>query len=437
MASVANPSSPANPFAPRAVLAMLVVGAMAFLLTLYFIGIDEMGADPGKSSGHAAAKGLDGFAGLAQLLESGGLDVTVSRNEGDLDDYGLLILTPSRSAKAEDLRQIVARRTYAGPTIVVLPKWLAAPVPEWQENGKKGWVSIGGVQPPEWQGFADDVTIAVTRVAGGWTGGSFTGPLPRRDAVLSGSSTSLVPLVTTMGSDGKTKVLAAYRADGGRYPMLERMAGVSPRRAGIEGETYRHPVVFVFEPDLLDNYGLASRENAYLARAIVTAASGGERLPVTFDLTQNGLGRSMNLLTLAFTPPFLAATICLVLAAGVVGWRGFCRFGPPASEVRALAFGKQQLIANSANIIRRSGRLHLLGAPYAALMRQRFVHKLALQRHRDIAAQDAAIDRRLAVLAPDATAFSALARQLSTARGVHDLVRTAKAMKSLERKIAK
>jgi hypothetical protein len=45
----------ANPFSPRAVLAMLVVGALAFLATLYFIGIGEVGNDGNcPSSEHLA-----------------------------------------------------------------------------------------------------------------------------------------------------------------------------------------------------------------------------------------------------------------------------------------------------------------------------------------------------------------------------------------------
>ncbi|MCB2049931.1 MAG: DUF4350 domain-containing protein [Novosphingobium sp.] len=424
--------SPANPFSPRAVLAMLIVGAIAFVLTLYFIGIDETGKDPGASSGHAAATGLDGFAGFVRLLENGGLQVNVSRNEGDLDGYGLLILSPPRNAKGDDLWQIVTRRHFLGPTIVILPKWVAAPAPVWQKDAKKGWVSLSGAQPPGWAGFADDVQVELSKVKGGWSAGALSGALPRRNRVLSGVAPSLVPLVTAQGEDGKPRILAAYRDDGGHYPMLEQMAGIAPQRAD-DDDNYRAPVIFVFEPDLLNNYGLSSRQNAFLARTLINAASEGENLPVTFDLTQNGLGRSMNLLTLAFTPPFLAATICLIMAAVVVGWRGFRRFGPPLSEERDLAFGKQQLVANSAGIIRRSGRLHLLGAPYAALMRQRFTQKLALQRVGDDAAMDAAIDRRLAVLAPDRPPFSVLASQLVAAHGAHDLLRAAKALKSLER----
>src|SRR5690606_6603248 len=98
-----------------------------------------------------------------------------------------------------------------------------------------------------------------------------------------------------------------------------QMAGM-PSSFGGDAD-YLHPLIFVFEPDLLDNYGMAQRENALLAERLVSAASGGERIPVIFDLTLNGLGRSANLLTLAFTPPFLAATICLIIAGIIIGWR--------------------------------------------------------------------------------------------------------------------
>ncbi|OCC25421.1 hypothetical protein MB02_01860 [Croceicoccus estronivorus] len=420
-----------TPFSPRIVLGMLLFGAMAFLLTLYFIGADETGGGTNDGGGHAGGKGLNGYAAMASLLGKGGYHVTLSRNEGDLSSYGLLVLTPPHGADGQELAEIVARRRHAGPTLVILPKWYASSLPAEQKNAKKGWVALYGSGSPEWKGFADDIAVTISR-AKGWQGGGLTGPLPDAKQNQSGTGSRIIPLVRT--SDG-SRVLAGYVADEGTYPALNAMAGIDPGYGGQNDNI--HPLIFVFEPDLLDNFGMADRANALLASKLIRAASETAEGDVVFDLTQNGLGRSMNLLTLAFTPPFLAATLCLVIAAIVVTWRAFRRFGPPLTESRAIAFGKRQLVENSAGFIRRTRRLHLLGPPYAALMRKRIAHALGLRWRDDGHAMDEDIGRALAARHHTGTPFHALTEKLGHARSQHELLRTAEELKQIERMLGK
>jgi hypothetical protein len=418
-----------SPFSPRAVLAILVAGAIAFLLTLYFIGAGEFGNDSNSDGGHAGGKGLNGFAALTRLVESSGRTVEVSRNEGKLSAFGLMVLTPPHYADGEELAKAVDGRRSIGPTIVILPKWHAAQAPDFQKDAKRGWVIISGSGSPEWKGFADDVSVSLGK-AQGWRMGDLAGQLPDRNQVQSGGgSTNLIPLVRS----GDGRVLAAYFADEGHYPALNQLAGM-PASFGGDSD-YLHPVIFVFEPDLLDNYGMARRENALLADRLITAASNDKRLPVTFDLTLNGLGRSTNLLTLAFTPPFLAATLCLIIAGIIIAWRALRRFGPALSEGRPIALGKRQLVINSAGFIRRTGRLHLLGPPYAALLRGRIANLLGLRKQEEIGALDRQIDSRLAARGIDNPDFSQLARQLGESRNAHELLRAAQAIKLIERKL--
>jgi hypothetical protein len=227
------------------------------------------------------------------------------------------------------------------------------------------------------------------------------------------------------------RILAGFMADEGQYPDLYAMAGMDPASGGDDEDLY--PLVFVFEPDLLDNYGMARRENAVLADRLFGAIAPAGKGPVVFDLTFNGLGRSTNLLTLAFTPPFLAATLCLLIAAIAIAWRAFRRFGPPLAEERRIAFGKSQLVRNSAALIRRTGRLHLLGAPYAAMIRARMTRALGLHRTGSVPDTDAAIDRLLAARGAETSDFSARAERLGQARTVHELLRAAQALKQIER----
>lgn len=412
-----------SPFSPRTVLGMLLFGAVAFLLTLYFIGVGETGPGDNNGGEHVGGRGLNGFAGWAALLEKQGYAVERNRNEGALARPGLLILTPPPFAKGADIAKVVNERRHIGPTLVITPKWMAGPSSG--KGAKKGWVDLSGTMSPKWDGFADDATVTIGKVSG-WRFDGLAGRLPKEDVVQYGSGTSLVPLVR----GGNGRVLAAFQADNGYYPWLNRLGGMPEDFGGSDEEI--HPVVFVFEPDLLDNYGMARRENGELGVRLVDALVDRDE-PVMFDLTLNGLGRSANLLTLAFTPPFLAATLCLIIAAIITGWRAFRPFGPALAEARRIAFGKRQLVANSAGFIRRTGRLHLLGPPYAALLRDRMARALGVRVQADGALTEAEIDRLLQARGLDPNAFSAPAQRLRAARHPNDLLRNAHALKTLER----
>jgi hypothetical protein len=195
----------------------------------------------------------------------------------------------------------------------------------------------------------------------------------------------------------------------------------------------RYPVIVVFDPDFLNNYGFAHRENAVATEALVRLALRGESTQVMFDLTLAGYGRSESLLELAFTPPFLAATLCLLLAAGVALWRAYHRFGPPMLAGRSIAFGKRALVGNAAGLLRRAKRLHLVGAPYADAVRERLVKALALPARLEPQAAEAAIDRALHARTGQSDAFSNASAALRAARGPRDMLRAAQTLSSLER----
>lgn len=419
-------AAPSNPFSPRAVLALVVFGAAVFVALLYMIGSGMTGST-NDGGGHAGGKGLNGYAAFAGYLEKRGYTVRRTRAEGSLDKPGLLVLTPPASADGGEIEKVVNARRAIGPTLVIAPKWQTAPTGANAKGAKSGWVELTGTQSPSWSGFLDDVSVDIKPLkAGGWAAGGLHGPLPDPKVVQSGKGPQLSPLVESDAGD----MLAAYLDDGGYYPALAQMS-VNQASEGDDDDLY--PVVVVFEPDLLDNYGFADRGSAQLADRLVAAMGADRAQGVSFDLTLNGLGRSANLLTLAFTPPFLAATLCLLLAAVVVGWRAFLRFGPPRVAGRAIAFGKRALVANAAGLIRRTRRLHLIAAPYAARARDRLVRSLAITRHADVERTEAAIDRALAARRPDAPPFSAIAARLRAARSPHDILKAAQDLHAIER----
>ena len=422
-----------SPFSPRILLAVVAVGAAAFLLLLYAIGAGWDGGRDKNGGAHAAANGLNGFAGLVRLLESAGHDVVLSRSEAGLDDEGLLVLTPQHGADGDAIAEIIEARRYVGPTLLILPKWLAISAEQIPGiDARQGWVLIGGAAAPDWlQDLTDEeewkAEIAERKR---WDGLGLTGAMPDPKQVQALGGTHILPLVTDEGGD----VLAGYMEDKGTYPVLAEASNLPVRDPDeLDTDEDLWPVVVVAEPDLLNNYGLADRNRAELAHAIIDAALEDYELPIVFDLTVAGLSRSENLLTLAFRPPFLAATLCLILAALVIAWRAFRRFGPPMAESPALAMGKRQLARNSGGLVARAKRLHLLGPPYAALLAARLAEALGI-REAEPQAREAAIARTLAArgLAPDYTEW---ADALRRARRPAELLRAASALRSIERTV--
>ena len=418
-------------FSRGTALGMVLIGALAFVGLLYWLG--NSGGPANNGGGHAGGRGLNGYAALAAMLSADGLEVRRARNKAGLTGPGLLILTPPANAKGSEIEEIVAAHRAAGPTMVIAPKWQAVTMAN-NPKARRGWTKIVGTAAPEWPGFRDDIRVDLSnRAARGWQGGGSSGRLPQDRQVLSGEGAGLIPLVTS----GDGRVLAAYDEGNGEPRALDAFAGVPRRQQRSDDEAAQpvFPLIFVFEPDLLDNWGLADRATGLMARRLVLAAAGEDDEPVTFDLTLNGLGAARNLLTLAFEPPFVAATACLLMAMLAIGWRAFNRFGPAFQQGREIALGKTMLVRNSAELIRRAGRMHLIARPYAEAARERLVIALGLPRGRPMEETDRAIDLAQTRRGITAMPFSQAAARLSAAKRAHDVVRGAADVQHIEKEL--
>ncbi|QIQ87909.1 DUF4350 domain-containing protein [Erythrobacter sp.] len=417
-----------SPFGKATVFAVLAVGFLAFLALLWFISAGDTGGDrENDGAAHAASVGLNGYAGLVRLIEGAGHEVEVSRSPSDLETPDLLVIAPSPYADPEEIGALLEARQYQGPTLVLLPKWQARTVPdrapaEIRELFREGWVRLGLATETTWTNdlpapYTFDTALDRPEEGEGESGGAasfegfgIAGDLPAKTTKFVLAKDTLEPLV----SDGDGRMLA--------FNVL-----------GEEGSDFyenAHWTVVVAEPDLVNNWGLADPARAAVALQLVREAGYGEDTRVVFDLTLNGFGGTQNLLTLAFRPPFLAATLCLIAALIVVGWRAFMRFGAAAASAPEIGFGKERLVRNGAGLILRAKRMRLLAAPYAALAQRRIARLLALKRPDD-AAIDAALARRL----PDEAPFSTRAEALRSAEAPDDILRAAKALDELLRKL--
>lgn len=87
-------------------------------------------------------------------------------------------------------------------------------------------------------------------------------------------------------------------------------------------------------------------------------------------------------------------------------------------------------MANGAAFILRTRRLHLLTGSYIETMRQRLAAALRLRR-----SDDETLDRAISTRLPDAPGFAESAEALRQANRPNEILRAARALKSLERKL--
>lgn len=454
MSAAAAPTvtTQAPAFSRAGAFALVAGGFALFLAVLYLIGAGEdFGGEKGRGGqAHAASNGINGYAGLVRLVEAQGYDVERSRSPKGLETRGLLVLTPSTFGGADDLADILKERTYRGPTLVILPKWWAIPPspampPAVREKFKRGWVILGSPLPVPWgedlpapftfkhrstlgKGSPDAVVEAIEVPSappspsptppppkpkpGLWIGYGFNGTLPAAPTFFAEVEGAHSKVITDPSGRALAFVVRQVEATAIRPPQ---------------------PVIFLAEPDLANNYGLADPTRAAAAIALINQLTEeAETDTVTFDLTLNGFGTSENLLTLAFRPPFLAATLCLLVALLIVGWRAFLRFGPPSVAAGPdIAFGKRQLITNGAGLILRARRFGLLAKPYAALSARRLAERLGLSRP-DPQAIDVALARRLPAEEP----FTNRAARLEAAEKPADILTAARTLDDLAAKLA-
>lgn len=352
MSAPAAPAAPApgGAFSTRIVLALVLVGLIAFsgfaVLSAYAPDLQTGG--PGA---HAASRSAVGYAAVRALLEGQGVEVEVSRAKQPyrLRPPGasapLLVVTPPRAAGAKDLEPFLTFQ----PLLIVLPKWQVAPDPRRPEFVRKAGVL--------WASGAE--VTALTKIAPGTR-------LENRRGVTR---------PTLVGAEPPYD--PAIRLPLGEIDRLQTLSGPSLRpvlvdevgRAVLACSSLFEQVCVLSDPDLINTHGIKSRDTARAGLDVLNSLRSIEG-PVVFDLTLHGIRSDRNLLRLMLTPPFLGFTLCAVAAALAMGWHAAARFGPTAREDRALALGKQALVDNSAGLFRMAGKEHELAPAYLRLVEQ-------------------------------------------------------------------
>ncbi|QKD04387.1 DUF4350 domain-containing protein [Mesorhizobium loti] len=317
------------------IFASLLAAAGFFLLSTYAPDFRQP-----EGGGTPLSKGGSGYAGLVELLKlANGQSPPMVRSERALSvsptSGFLLIVTIAPGSDPAALERIVKLRS-GKDTLFVLPKWFTLPL-----QGHEGW------------------EMKIERLPGtvinDWLG--------RITKAKLGEGNSTVEQLDVQGRTVAAPEQLQWVADD--HPLIAAGNGKA-----VLTELDKEPFYILTDPDLINNAALKDPQKAAAALDIISMLEPGKGA-VTFDLTLHGVGQKYDLAKLLVEPPFLALTLSVLAAAALAFLHGLGRFGPPRTEARAIAFGKQALVDTTATLLKRAGRLQELGDRYAVLMRAR------------------------------------------------------------------
>ena len=362
-------------FKPTTILALVLIGIFSFAALLALSGYaDDLRKDvSGKAT--ASSRSAIGYAGYVQLLKDMDYEVTMAANPATaprkwkkrpLRIYTLVSAYQSR--KLKDISKQEAK-------LIILPKWRA-----WPKPSKPGWVEklrteqLLDATRLSTQLEKADISVTFTQAASNednteyklrfaqFNSGSETGNYNYNIHTINSSIEQLQSFDLSSEADTPDVIL---RADD--RPILVRLKNT---------KTY-----ILSEPDILNTHGIATRSRARLAVNILDVIADYEKLKpgaVDIDLSIHGLGGGRNIIKLMTQPPFLAATLCLLAAGGIIAWQAFSRFGDAARREPDFAQGPVSLAKSAAEFMSISNRVEHMGPDYAQLTRQQVVRDMGL-----------------------------------------------------------
>lgn len=398
MSDRASPFS--GPFSGRTV-ALLALGGTALLVLFLVLSAYAPELRSGRNGGaHSMSTSAIGFRGIRDLLVATGSEVEYLRTDVIPAEEGLTVVTLHPGFDGARFNRLVEESW--GNLLIVLPKWNTMPIPS-ERDRVQGFGAGQGVEFAPALNSLGTIEVNVSDTAEGTILPNGVAPKTRFRAPRELQTMAGPELVTIMETPDDEYVLA--NIDGTHIYILS-------------------------DPDLINNQALAERERAEAALTLMTELAEGE--PIRFDLITNGLGGSRNLLKLAFEPPFLAFTLCLLVLGLMVGWHVARRFGPPLIESRAIAFGKQALVDNSAGLLRLAGRERLSARRYVAAIRDRVIEAFGQRRGLEGVDRDAWLDK---IDTGDAPRFGELAARLENARSREEIAVAARALHRWKRMV--
>jgi hypothetical protein len=343
-------------------LGRVVVSALSLLAYVVLNAFaPELRGDQTGSANVLSKSGV-GFAGLKILLDASGETTLIDRGEktAERSGYSLTILTPEIfGTTAKDLADAARAK---GPHLIVLPKWFVTTDPV-----HPGWAlkldaldakAIGTLFDELSKGTKIARRKGVAKVSLAWS------DLPEQPPAS--SAPIRVDTLQTVSGKNWQPVLADEKGQA----VIAQLRGTA--------------IYVLADPDLLNTQGVHDPRVARLATLIVDYLR-DEDGPIAFDVTLNGFRATPDLMHEAFSPPFLGATLCALLAAALLGFHAVSRFGTPAARGRSIAFGKRALADSTAGLIRMLGREPHMAIRYALTVRNLALRRLGAPRETEAA----------------------------------------------------
>ena len=336
-----------SPFAIRTVAILIAVAVFSFGAIMVLAGWAPELRDRDRAGDHPYSTSAIGYNGFVQLLEAQGYPVEVSRFKSNLDGhYGLMVLTLSPRGMHKALEDYDLQED----TLIVLPKWSG--MTDWSNPARQKDTDLAteGAIESLLESLGIEATVTRTDV-------------PARVSTPFGSM-ALKP-------DLKLQLLQSDELD----PIVTTGDGA------LLSQVPGREVYILSDPDMINTFGLAERENARFAMLMLNSMRYDAEEPIIFDATLHGFTRSENLLQMMFDIPFLGVTLVAFAAAILLGWAAAIRFGPPARETRAIALGKQALADNSAGLVSMARRETRMAPGYLSLIRRRLARQIGAPRN--------------------------------------------------------
>ena len=345
---------------PKMIISLVLIGIFSFtaLVTLSGYAGDLREQNNGKA--HALSRSAIGYGGLVRLLGDLDYDVRMARTENVKyeDENALRVFTLSRPYQADGLDDL----GLYSPTLIIMPKWITNQIkgnPAWvQKNWGDNHVYDVDNHERDLEELTGEVSFASIQTddkSVTYRVSSTIGEKP----IMPG-----IEIENLQWLKGEN-LLEIYRVKEG--PVLVKIA---------DSSTY-----ILSDPDFMNTMGIESRTRARFAVDMIDAViadAGADPNRIDFDLSFHGFGGKTNIVKVLTQPPFLAATLCLLAAGGLIAWQAFSRFGDPLQVKRDYALGKFSLADNAARFIRIAGREPNMANDYATLVRKQVIEDLNL-----------------------------------------------------------
>ena len=343
---------------PKMIISLVLIGIFSFTALVTLSGYAGDLRQKNNGQAHALSRSAIGFGGLVRLLGDLDYDVRMARTENVkyYDRSSLHIYTMSRPFQADGIDELDLNY----PALIIMPKWITVPLKD-----HAGWVQKGWDDDPTYSMMFHERDLKELA-------GKITFTLHNKgDKTASYRTPSIlddIKIENLQTIEGEN-LISVYSVDAG--PVIVKIKDTS---------TY-----ILSDPDFMNTMGIDKKIRARFALDLidgVIADADADPMRVNFDVTFHGFGGKTNIVKVLTQPPFLAATLCLLAAGGLITWQAFARFGDPLKVQRDYALGKFSLADNAARFIRIAGREPNMAADYAALVRKQVIKDLNLNGRR-------------------------------------------------------